>query len=101
MIKKLLLSVLATLLLSTSGVCYAQAEKNEPETEMQAPAVMVNGSVLYVNHAENRVLEIFSLTGTKVATIRIDSPETRIELNLKKGCYILKVDKVVRKISIR
>ena len=31
---------------------------------------------------------------------KIDSPAQRIELNLTKGCYVLKVGNVVRKVSI-
>jgi hypothetical protein len=36
-----------------------------------------------------------------VAEYEIDAPVQRVELNLSKGCYILKVGKVVRKVSIR
>ena len=42
-----------------------------------------------------------SMTGRAVATYKIDSPVQRIELNLPKGCYILKVGKVVRKVTVR
>ena len=44
---------------------------------------------------------VFNLTGTKVATIRIDSGDKTFALNLSKGCYLIKVGKVVRKISIQ
>ena len=93
--KKTLLLILTTFLLNTAGVCWAQEEKNEPETELSATSIVVKGS-----NANGNILEIFSLTGTKVATIRIDSNEKTVDLSLKKGCYILKVNKVVRKISI-
>ena len=39
-----------------------------------------------------------SVNGTSVS---IDSPAQRIDLNVPKGCYILKVGKVVRKVSLR
>lgn len=97
--KKTLLLILTTFLLNTAGVCWAQEEKNEPETA--ATSIVVKGSTLSVYNANGSILEIFSLTGTKVATIRIDSNEKTVDLSLKKGCYILKVNKVVRKISIR
>ena len=96
--KKTLLLILTTSLLNTAGVCWAQEEKNEPETELSATSIVVKGSTLSVYNGN--ILEIFSLTGTKVATIRIDSNEKTVDLSLKKGCYILKVNKVVRKISI-
>ena len=100
MMKKTLLLILTVLTLNSTGVCRAQEEKNEPGTELLAPSIVVKGSNLSVYNAEGSVLEIFSLTGAKVATIRIDSNEKTINLSLKKGCYILKVNKVVRKISI-
>ena len=99
--KKTLLLILTTFLLNTAGVCWAQEEKNEPETELSATSIVVKGSTLSVYNANGSILEIFSLTGTKVATIRIDSNEKTVDLSLKKGSYILKVNKVVRKISIR
>ena len=46
-------------------------------------------------------LEVISLTGRKVLTIAIDSPVQRVDLNLTKGCYIVKVGDTARKISIR
>jgi hypothetical protein len=36
-----------------------------------------------------------------VLKAKIESPAQRIDLNLPKGCYILKVGKVVRKIQVR
>lgn len=79
----------------------AQSEKNEPEMEISATSIVVKGSTLYISNAGGSMLEIFSLTGNKVASLRIDSNEKTIDLSLKKGCYILRIDKVVRKITIR
>lgn len=61
----------------------------------------IEGSTVLVNGAQGQVLEIVSLTGRQVAQYRIDSPAQRIDLNLPKGCYVLKVGKVVRKVAIR
>ena len=61
----------------------------------------IDGNVVYVNGAQGEVLEVVSLTGPQVAQYRIDSASQRVELNLAKGCYVLKVGKVVRKVSIR
>lgn len=101
MIKKFILLAMAACFLNTSGVCMAQSEKNEPEMEFSATSIVLKGSTLYVNNAGGSVLEIFSLTGTKITSVRIDSNEKTIELSLKKGCYILRIDKLVRKITIR
>ncbi|NPD93129.1 T9SS type A sorting domain-containing protein [Xylanibacter muris] len=63
--------------------------------------ITVEQSVIRVNGAAGMTLEVVSLTGKKVASVKIEGPAQRIELNLPKGCYILKVGKVVRKISVR
>jgi len=70
------------------------AEQNEPVIIVQQSSVTVNGAV-------GETLEVVSLTGKSLVTFRIDSPSQRFELNVPKGCYILKVGKVVRKVTIR
>ena len=65
------------------------------------PSITYTQGVLYVNGAEGKTLEVVSLTGRKVMEEQINSPAQKFELNLPKGCYIVKVDNVVRKISVR
>ena len=73
-------------------------EQIEERNDVQ---ISVSQSVVHVTNAEGQVLEVISLTGRHVMTVRIESPAQRIELtNISKGCYIIKVGKVVRKIVI-
>ena len=69
------------------------------------PTITYAQGVLYINGAEGKTLEIVSLTvsltGRKVMEEQIDSPAQKFELNIPKGCYIVKVGNVVRKISVR
>ncbi len=101
----LILSLVVTLI--TAAPVGAMAGEMEPAavSEQQADdmraAILVNEQTVTVSGAQGETLEVVSLTGKVVKTIAIDSPAQRIELNLPKGCYILKVGKVVRKISIR
>lgn len=57
--------------------------------------------VLFVTGCEGQTLEVVSLTGKKIMDVKIESPAQKIELNIPKGCYIVKVGKVVRKVSVR
>ncbi|MBP5777249.1 MAG: T9SS C-terminal target domain-containing protein [Prevotella sp.] len=57
------------------------------------------GSV-YVSGGEGLTIEVVSLTGNKVFEEVITSPSQKFDLNIPKGCYIVKVGKVVRKVSI-
>ena len=63
-------------------------------------SLSVEGNVVHVTGASGLVLEVVSLTGRQVASYKVDSPAQRIELSVPKGCYILKVGKVVRKVTI-
>ena len=65
------------------------------------PTITYTQGVLYINGAEGKTLEIVSLIGRKVMEKQIDSPAQKFELNIPKGCYIVKVGNVVRKISVR
>ena len=60
----------------------------------------VDGNAVTISGAQGQKLIVVSLTGRQVAEYQIDSPAQRIELNLTKGCYVLKVGNVVRKVSI-
>lgn len=65
-----------------------------------APSITVRGSQITVQHAEGLVLEIYNLAGLKVGSYKVESSEQSISTSLPKGCYILKLGKLVRKISI-
>ena len=105
--KKTLLIISLVVTLITAAPVGAMAGEMEPVavSEQQADdmraAILVNEQTVTVSGAQGETLEVVSLTGKVVKTIAIESPAQRIELNLPKGCYILKVGKVVRKISIR
>lgn len=81
------------------------AVSTEPATEQQSNdreiTIAVQQSTLLVSNAQGETLQIVSLTGNKVMEVKIESPSQRIELDIPKGCYIVKVGKVVRKIAIR
>ena len=98
--KKISLIFLLMLLMGLPVMAMEDPETDSIET-INSASISVNGNTIRVANANGEVLEVFNLTGAKVAYIRIDSPDKTLNLNLSKGCYILKVGKVVRKISIR
>lgn len=71
------------------------------EQESQRITVSVSGSVLRVSGADGEVLHIYNVTGVRVMSIKVDGYEKSYALNLPKGCYIVKIGKTVRKITIR
>lgn len=62
--------------------------------------IEVVGKTLIISGAQGESLEIVSLTGNKVLEEVIDSPCQQFKLNFTRGCYIVKVGKMVRKISV-
>ena len=79
------------------------AETFAESIEMSASNIQisVNDGNVHIVGANGEVMEVFNLTGTKVATIRIDSNDKTFALNLSKGCYLIKVGKIVRKVSVQ
>lgn len=71
------------------------------EQESQRITVSVSGSVLRVSGADGEVLHIYNITGVRVMSIKVDGYDKSYTLNLAKGCYIVKIGKTVRKITIR
>ena len=71
------------------------------ETNMSTVTIAVSGNIVRVSGTNGEDIEIFNLTGVKINTIKTDTTGKTFTVNLQKGCYLLKIGKVVRKISIR
>ena len=79
----------------------AHMQMDEPiEAELEAVTLTIQDNRAHITNADGKTLEIYNLTGIRVARIRIDGNDKQITLNLTRGCYIMKVDKVVRKVTI-
>ncbi|MDD6437339.1 MAG: T9SS type A sorting domain-containing protein [Prevotella sp.] len=102
MIKKIFTLLLLSVLvcgfpLSASAVNAFEAVENE----FEQVNVSVTGSSLHVTGANGDVLYIYNVAGVRVWSARVEGSDRTYQLNLPKGCYIVKVGKTVRKISIR
>ncbi len=85
---------------------YAQDVKTEPqhnvEQDLNAVTITANESTVQIKNASQQTLEIYNLTGVKIASVRIDSDSKTLTFNdLPKGCYILRIGKTVRKVYLR
>lgn len=104
MTKKILIITMFTAILAYSPIVASTSPVEMTELEQlddEGITITVNQSTLHITGAQGEVLEVVSVTGRHVTSIKIDSPSQRVELNIPKGCYILKIGKVVRKVSIR
>lgn len=111
MIRRILITMVTAMLLSTAPAVMAQDVQKNPvetqkqataETELQAIAITVTESTLHIKNAAQQVVEVYNLAGVKVITQKIDSADKAIELSsLPKGCYIIKVGNTVRKVYLK
>jgi hypothetical protein len=103
--KLILICSFATALLlmrpAVSSAAFVMAYPGIEQLVEDEISIEVKGQTVYVNGAQGQLMEIVSLTGRRLTTVKIESPSQKIELNVPKGCYILKIGKVVRKVSIR
>ena len=103
--KKILIMITAAFLLAMPMDVEAQdiqQQRTTIEQEVAPITISVNESTIHIKNAEKMVIEIYNMTGVKVVTQRIDSSDKNIELdNLPKGCYIIKIGKVARKVYLR
>jgi len=89
------------MLVSIPAFAMDMTENEGIETSIPVTTITVNGNTVRVSNTNGEDIEVFNLTGTKVTTIKTDAPGKTFTVNLPKGCYLLKIGKVVRKISIR
>jgi hypothetical protein len=104
MTKRLLIfSFIAALtLMAPQTVKASDAEAPAIEQTVNEDIVIsVSGQTVTVSGAQGQTLEVISLTGRRVMSAKIESPAQRIDLNVPKGCYILKIGKVARKVTVR
>ena len=102
MTKSLCIMALGALLMAAPLQAVAWEGCMQPAAEISATGVSINGNTVRVSGAEGEVLRVYSLTGLEVARYAIESNDVQLNLgNLSRGYYIVKVGKVVRKISIR
>lgn len=100
--KTILATLFATFMAFTlpTGVCAEQAIEIV-DNDFQQVTITYAGSVLRITGAEGETLQVYNVAGVRVMSVRVDSDDKRFEINLPKGCYIIKVGKFVRKISVK
>lgn len=101
--KRLLTYSVAVAMLFALPVSVMASEPEQVSVEQTIEddiTITVNGQWVVINGAQGKTLEVVSLTGRRVMTTKIESPAQRVELNVPKGCYILKIGKVVRKVTV-
>ncbi len=97
----LILSFALAAMFVVPATSHAEAAIEIIDSEYQEIMISVNASKLHVTGASGQTLYIYNVTGVCVMSIKVDGADRYYDLNLSRGCYIVKVGNTVRKISIK
>lgn len=90
-----------TVLFIVPTVSYAENAIEIIDNDYQNVSISVNASNIHVTGANGQTMYIYNVAGVRVMSIKIEGSDRHYDLNLPKGCYIVKIGKTVRKISIK
>lgn len=62
--------------------------------------IVVKGNSLRVIGAQGLTLEIFSVTGARVKAVKIGTNDETVNPGVGRGCFIVKIGDVVRKVNL-
>jgi len=102
--KRIVLCIFIIFSFLSYPVVYAQeGRKSLPIDNEQTSLTLtvIGNTVRVLNATPGSVLEVYNVLGMKVASIKIDSVDKVITLNLPKGWYILKIENIARKVAIK
>lgn len=93
-------AVSATIALAAPVVPDAPAAVAADASASEEIAISVSQGKVRVVNAEGATLEVYDITGVKVMSVRLDSDDKTVPLNLNRGIYILKVGKLARRVNL-
>ena len=102
MIKRLLSTFFVmTMVIASPPVVRANTVINLIDNDFQNITISVTESAIRVSGAAGQMLSVYNVAGIRIAFVKVESTDKQFDFNLPKGCYIVKVGKVVRKIAIK
>ena len=96
----LLLTLFLIMMPAVNAAASTAFDSPQEVNDFEEVRLTLNGANLRIQNGSGMSVEIYNITGVKVADYRIDSNDKTIRLELNRGCYIIKIGKTVRKISI-
>lgn len=100
--KNILLLILTVITsFSVPEISVAESFRYVEINDFQNVNISVTDSNIHITGANGQTLFVYNVAGVCVASFKIEGADKHYELNLQKGCYILKIGNTVRKISLR
>lgn len=104
MMKYILTTIMMALLTLCAPVqvrANAAIEIIENDLQPTAANITVNGGTIRVSGANGKTMYVYNLAGVRIHSIKVEGADRTYDLNLSKGCYIIKVGTTVRKVSLK
>jgi len=102
-----LFSLLCVVALSSVGALRAAdvvaAAPSSESPALVAPSevsISLRGNQLRVTNADGQTVEVYNITGVKVFVHRVEGDDRTFTLSAERGIYIVKVGKVVRRVTL-
>ncbi len=86
---------------SNKSFAFNQNSFQMTETEEQTKIKISENRLIIENLKEDSILEVFSIVGVKVYSIKIKAGTNEYPLNLPKGYYIIRIGNIAKKIALR
>ena len=100
--------ILTTIMMALLTLCApvqvranAAIEIIENDLQPTAANITVNGGSIRVSGANGKIMYVHNLAGVRIHSIKVEGADRTYDLNLSKGCYIIKVGTTVRKVSLK
>ena len=100
--------ILTTIMMALLTLCApvqvranAAIEIIENDLQPTAANITVNGGSIRVSGANGKIMYVYNLAGVRILSIKVEGADRTYDLNLSKGCYIIKVGTTVRKVSLK
>lgn len=100
--------ILTTIMMALLTLCApvqvranAAIEIIENDLQPTAANITVNGGSIRVSGANGKIMYVYNLAGVRIHSIKVEGADRTYDLNLLKGCYIIKVGTTVRKVSLK
>ena len=100
--------ILTTIMMALLTLCApvqmranAAIEIIENDLQPTAANITVNGGSICVSGANGKIMYVYNLAGVRIHSIKVEGADRTYDLNLSKGCYIIKVGTTVRKVSLK
>ena len=100
--------ILTTIMMALLTLCApvqvranAVIEIIENDLQPTAANITVNGGSIRVSGANGKIMYVYNLAGVRIHSIKVEGADRTYDLNLSKGCYIIKVGTTVRKVSLK